>query len=438
MVEEERMMIKVKEGENTFEIDGLNLHLIPSKAYKTITIVAKFKAPLDRKTITNRVLLPSILRQGSKLYPTREDLQFKLDDLYGASLSLDGSKAGNDHVINVRMEIANQKYINNELSIIDNAVTLLNEVIFNPNVTDDAFPVSVLNREKETLQQQIRSIIDNKDSFAQQRLIDEMCEGELYQVHGYGYEEDLSEITAESLYDYYKTLLIEDDLDIYILGDFDNEAVKETIKQTVSREKQPVSNDSKVVENVKVKARDEVQEIIEIQDVQQAKLHLGYRTGITYNDDDFASLMIFNGLFGGYPGSKLFINVREKNSLAYNVMSGNEAYNGYIFVTCGIAPSDYKKARTIIDEQVQAMQNGDFTEEEVTELKDLLVSQLLEAMDNAQNLIELMYQNLLGGKSDGIDALLKEIKQVTKADVVHTAKKLKADTVYFLTSKEIS
>ena len=142
-------MIKVKEGENTFEIDGLNLHLIPSKAYKTITIVAKFKAPLDRKTITNRVLLPSILRQGSKLYPTREDLQFKLDDLYGASLSLDGSKAGNDHVINVRMEIANQKYINNELSIIDNAVALLNEVIFNPNVTDDAFPASVVNREKK-------------------------------------------------------------------------------------------------------------------------------------------------------------------------------------------------------------------------------------------------------------------------------------------------
>src|SRR5690625_7611044 len=63
--------------------------------------------------------------------------------------------------------------------------------------------------------------------------------------------------------------------------------------------------------------RDEPQVIIEKQDIQQAKLHLGYRTNSTYQDDDYHALQVFNGVFGGFPSSKLFINVREKNSLAY-------------------------------------------------------------------------------------------------------------------------
>lgn len=417
------------------EIDGVNLHVVPSKKYKTITIVAKFKAPLNRETITKRVLLPSILRQGTKRYPTRADLQFKLDDLYGASLSLDGSKVGDHHVISVRMEIANQKYINDESSIIDDAIALLNEVVFNPNTENNAFSAPVVEREKKALQQQISSIIDDKDSFAQMRLVDEMCAGEPYQIHEHGYAEDLAAITPETLYDYHQSLITDDELDLYILGDFDEEALVNTVKKTIIRKK-PEAQLSAT--SGTVKKQDKLKEIIEEQELQQSKLHLGYRTGITYKDDEFASLLIFNSLFGGYPGSKLFINVREKHSLAYYVGSGFDSYNGLLFVSSGIAATDYEKTRSIIDDQVQAMQNGDFTDLEVEEIKNLTASQFLEAMDHAQGLIELLYQNQLGGRTVGLEQLLEEIQEVTKEDIVQTANEVVADTVYFLTGKEQS
>lgn len=417
------------------EIDGLNLHIVPSKKYKTITIVAKFKAPLNRETITKRVLLPTILRQGTKNYPTRADLQFKLDDLYGASLSLDGSKVGDHHVISVRMEIANQKYINDESSIIENASALLNEVVFNPNTENKSFSTSVVEREKKVLQQQISSIIDDKDSFAQMRLVDNMCEGEAYQIHEHGYEEDLAEITPESLYDYHQSLIADDELDIYVLGDFDEEELVRTVKKTIIRKMPEVQP---AVTTGVAKKQDKLKEIIETQDLQQSKLHLGYRTGVTYKNDAFASLLIFNSIFGGYPGSKLFINVREKHSLAYYVGSGFDTYNGLLFVSSGIASADYEKTRSIIDDQLQAMQGGDFTALEVEEIKNLTASQFLEAMDYAQGLIELLYQNQLGGRTVGLEQLLKEIQEVTKEDVVQLANKVVADTVYFLTGKEKS
>src|SRR5690625_7253251 len=62
--------------------------------------------------------------------------------------------------------------------------------------------------------------------------------------------------------------------------------------------------------------RDEPQVIIDKQDIQQAKLHLGYRTNSTYQDDDYHALQVFNGIFGGFTTAKLFFNVREKNSHA--------------------------------------------------------------------------------------------------------------------------
>src|SRR5690625_7212450 len=111
--------------ERVIKRDEITLHLVPSKKYKTMTFVAKLRAPLERETITKRALLPFILRESTKNYPTRKELQYKLDDLYGASLSLDGSKAGSHHVISARLAVANQKYIQNESSIISDTLQYL-------------------------------------------------------------------------------------------------------------------------------------------------------------------------------------------------------------------------------------------------------------------------------------------------------------------------
>src|SRR5690625_5200464 len=132
------------------------------------------------------------------------EIQSKLDDLYGAVLSIDGAKKGDNHIISMRMELANQKFIPNESSILDDASELLAEVMFEPPVKEDAFHTDVFNRESETLKQKMAAIIDNKMSYANMRLIDEMCEGETYQLHVHGYEEDLRTMIPIILYKYYK------------------------------------------------------------------------------------------------------------------------------------------------------------------------------------------------------------------------------------------
>ena len=413
--------------------DGLNVHIIQSTKFKTINIVAKFRVPLSRETITNRALLPYILRQGTKSYPTEQELQLKLDHLYGAVLSIDGAKKGDNHIISFRLEVANENYIANESAVIDEAITLLNEVIFHPHINDESFDEQIFNREKETLKEKINAVIDDKMAYANMRLIDEMCSGESYELHVHGYEEDLEKMTAKSAYEYYQSLLQDDQLDIYIVGDFKEEVMVDKITAAIDKE----TNLQIIDEQAGAQNHpSQVEVVIDEQAIQQAKLHFGYRTNCTYKDDNYPALQVFNGLFGGFPSSKLFINVREKNSLAYYAASRLESHKGLLLVFSGIAANDYEKAREIIELQMTAMKNGEFAETELAETKDLIVNQLLETLDNPQGIVELLYQQIIGDKEISPDQLINKIQNVTAEDVIRVAQNIQEDTIYLLTSKE--
>src|SRR5699024_12596326 len=102
----------------TNDYNVLKVHLDSTKKIKTIQFDVKFKAPLNRYTITERSLLTFILEQGTKEYPSERKLMQYLDELYGAVFSIDGQKKGNEHIITFRLEVANDKYIAGEQSIV--------------------------------------------------------------------------------------------------------------------------------------------------------------------------------------------------------------------------------------------------------------------------------------------------------------------------------
>jgi len=417
--------------EEMYQQEGTHIHLIPTNKFKTIHLIAKFKAPLTRETVSKRALLPYVLRQGTKSYPSRAALENELDELYGAGLGIDGGKRGNSHILSFRLEVANDKFIPHAPNMLDAAVELLKEVIFEPNVKDNQFDEDIFNRERETLKQRIESVIEDKMNYAQMRLIDEMCEDEAYALHVQGYLEDLESLTSSDLYSYYKQLLAEDQLDFYVLGDFDTDQVKNKLADSFVR-KQHGSAPEQTSEPRKQIS--EVREIIEKQNIQQAKLHIGYRTHCTYEDAGYYALQVFNGIFGGFPNSKLFMNVREKHSLAYYAASRLESHKGLMFVFSGIAPEDYEKARNIIELQLKDMRAGSFEEDILEETKGLIINDILETLDHPQGIIELLYQQILSGKHAEVDDMISGIRKVTKDDVIKAANSIEEDTVYLLTN----
>lgn len=412
------------------QINNMNVHLITTKKFKTIHIVVKFKAPLQKETITKRALLPYILRQGTKTFPSEMELQRKLDQLYGSSLTIDGAKKGDFHVISVRLEVANDKFIKNESSLIEEALYLLRDIIYEPKSIGKSFDPQVFSREKQTLRQAIESVVDDKMKYANMRLIDEMCIGERYSLHVHGYTEDLETLTAEQLYDYYMKLIAQDECDIYVMGDFNQKEMESKLAMTFNRSEH---HQAQYAHKDQWEKRLEPKVIIEKQEIQQAKLHIGYRTNCTFQDEDYYALHLYNGMLGGFPSSKLFLNVREKHSLAYYAASRIESHKGILLVFSGIDSNDYEQAKTIIAEQIEEMKQGNFTDDELIETKEQVINEILETLDSPQGIIELLYQQVLSNKHLPPLELMTQLKTATRKDVIKVAQKIELDTIYLLT-----
>ncbi|WP_409305487.1 EF-P 5-aminopentanol modification-associated protein YfmF [Peribacillus sp. SCS-155] len=411
--------------------EGYRLHLVNTDKYKTNSLVFKMKAPLSQETVTIRSLLPYVLQSTTGKFPSSTQLRSYLDDLYGANLYVDVTKKGEYHIITFTMEIANEKFLSDPAPLLEKGFELLSEVIFHPNISDNSFDTNTVNKEKRSLAQRIQSIYDDKMRYSATRLVEVMCENEPYAIDASGRLEDLDNITPESLYSYYKKALAEDEIDLYIIGDFQNEEVEQHADRFIKL----ANRIAQRIQPIQHKLGEEKQ-VVERQDVKQGKLNIGYRTGIVYGDDDYFALQLFNGLFGGFSHSKLFMNVREKESLAYYVSSRLESHKGLMMVMSGIENENFEKAVNIIKEQLAEMKKGNFTDDDVEQTKAVVKNQILETIDVPRGLVEILYHQVISGKGIPLDEWIERTERTTREEIISAAQKVNLDTIYFLTGME--
>ncbi|PLS04713.1 EF-P 5-aminopentanol modification-associated protein YfmF [Neobacillus cucumis] len=419
-------------AEKISELQGYKLHVIETEKYKTNTFVWRMKAPLKKEDVTKRALLPHVLQSSSAKYSSTTALRSYLDELYGATLFVDLAKKGEYHVMSVTIEIANEKFLSDPTPLLKKGFELLTEILTNPNASGNAFDKDTVEKEKRVLKSRIQSVFDDKMRYSNVRLLEEMCKGEPYALQVNGEADAVDSITPENLYEYYQKAFLEDEMDLYVIGDVKEEEVKQFANQLLHFE----NRTPKKLQTENTTNRTEVNEVKEAQDVKQGKLNIGYRTNIVYGDPEYFALQVFNGIFGGFSHSKLFINVREKASLAYYAASRLESHKGLMMVMSGIDLKNYDQAVGIIHEQMDAMKKGDFTDQELVQTKAVIQNQIMETVDTARGLTEILYHNVVAATNISLDTWMSEMNKVTKEEIIDAANKIQLDTIYFLTGTE--
>lgn len=409
---------------------GVHLHIIPTKKYKTIQISIKFKTSLKETVATKRTLISNLLEISSEKYPSQTALSSKLSDLYGAGFGTHVTKKGNYHVLSVDMSVVNDKYIGMESNLLEEAADFLKEILFAPKTKDGQFDSTTFTREKEKLSDDYDSLFDDKQAYAQVALQRLMFEENEQRVLSTGTKEDLPAITSENLFADYQALLANDEVDIYVLGDL-NEAKAVEVFGKMPFTDRAVSQGEVFYKPLAVEKA--IQET-ETQEVTQAKYNLGFTTPIFYHDEHYYAGQVFNGIFGGYPHSKLFMNVREKESLAYYAASSLDTFRGTMIVQTGIDSKEVAKVEAIITQQLADMQHGHFSDEDFLQTKSMLKNSITQSEDNPGAVIERTYANQLAlGKVIDIDNWIEKIEQVTKEDVVRIAQAIQPKATFFLT-----
>jgi predicted Zn-dependent peptidase len=415
-------------------VNGIRLHVLSTDRFKTTAVSVFVGALLQEQTVTPIAVTPFVLRRGNASYPETIRFREALDDLYGAGFGFDIYKRGDYQIVNFRMDVIQNDFAAGGEPLLQQAVSFLGETITNPALENSRFLHSYVDAEKHTVQKKLEAIVNDKGRYAAERCIEEMCKDEPYRLHPLGQKEDLPGITPDSLYHTYQNWLSQAPIDVYVVGNTTLDEVKKLVEQAfaVRRSEAP----SPYSFNNKMKKVTEVNRVVERMEVGQGKLNMGIRTPAAYANPNYASALLYNGILGSFPHSKLFLNVRERESLAYYAASRLDGHKGILTIQSGIEIDKYERAVDIIIKQLDAMRMGEISELEMDQTKAMISNHLREINDSAYEMIGFDFNTVLSGKERTVDALLDEVARVTISDIVSFAQDVQLDTIYFLRDRK--
>lgn len=408
----------------------LHVKVLPTTKFKTTTITLKFMAPLDSDTMTARSILSKVLVRATKQWPSDKDFNRHLSHLYGAYVNSFVSKFKDKHVITISLELVNERYLKDQTPLFEKGLELLREMIYNPLISDNQFDETFVAQEKSLLSKKLNAMIDNKSQISFLNLLKYMLGEQPYRHLATGQVEYIADITPENLYHTYQSMLQNDYCAVYVVGNVDEQQVKSQIQTYFNinpfsfelSQPNPIGQDHNTP-----------QVIIETDDVDQAKLNMGFTLPAKYGDPEYFAMIVFNVMFGGDPSSVLFNEVREKQSLAYSIHSQIDAKNGFLFVLSGVSTDKYEIAKETIVSEFEKFQQGDFEEEKLALAKKVILSQRQESYDRAKSIIEIMNNNILLDEPMSEENYISGIQNVNKSDIQQLAQETTLDTIYILT-----
>ena len=414
---------------------GVKAFIQPTQKFKTVVIDYKFRTLYDPEKATARTLLRNILVTNTKKYTTQKEMDKQMSWLYGATLSSQSQRIGKQHVVTFSLKIVNDKFIGGDDTLLEQGFSFLNEVVFSPNTQEKEFHKPTFLREKQNLTNLFNSLEENKTQYASIKL-NEMLFKNSDQIYlGMGDVTFLEDITSESIYKDYVDMVHNNQLDILISGDVDTDRIKNSLYTLNLKARDYSTNDV----FVKPHQAEIVNEKEEISDVTQGNFLLGFSSPAYYMEKNYFSSMVFNGLFGGFPHSKLFQNVREKASLAYSTSSFMDFLRGTMIVHAGIESSKKEEAERIILQQLESMQLGEFEEELVSQTKDMLINQFKQNDDSQSSSLSKVYLNrLITGADIEDEEWIDSLEKVTKQEIINIARNLKLQATFFLKGEEIN
>ena len=396
-----------------------NVHLIKNDIFKKNIIKINFRRKTDRSEMTKLNLLTHLLLLSSKKYQTERELLYHAKELYDMSEDASVNIYGKTTILSFRFTFLKDLYT--EEGNTSKVVDFINELLFNPNVKRGKFDKKTFELAKNEVIDEIKTYDENKSAYSRLKMLEYMDPSSPASIKTVGSLEELANITRENLYEFYLDIINSSVIDAFIFGD-----VKEN-KLTFLNGR---GNNQKLDYIYSSKMR-EPKTYIERDTVNQSKLVMGYNLdGLTIKEATYA-LQIYLYILGLGPSSKLFTNVREKESLCYSISVTARYINSIMLINAGIDSVNFDKTVSLINKQVEAMRKGSFKESDIKAAKLSIKSSYQEVLESPYSILSSYEVSSYMGY-DEIKARIKKIDEVTKEDIKKVANKVKLNTIFLL------
>ncbi len=409
-------------------LPGIRLRCFRDSRFKQGALSLQLVRPMAREEAALNALLPAVLLRGSRDYPDIRAITDRLDELYGASVGTTVRRVGDYQTTGLYCGFMEDRFAFQGDKILEPMTALLQSLLLDPLPEEGAFRRDYVEGEKKNLISTIDAQRNDKRAYAGSQLIKNMCRGDSFGIPRLGTREQVAAITAEALYRHYRKILRESRIDIFYVGSLEGARVKELLLPLFAGLKRNYVNLPDQTHFHDAGPSEET----ELMEVAQGKLALGFVTPITLRSPEFAAMQVLNLIFGGGMTSKLFMNIREKQSLCYDISSGYQGAKGILTVAAGIDSAREPQVRREVLRQLEACRAGDVTPAELESAKQAMLSSL-RAVHDSPGAIEGYYATgALSGMTLTVPEYMAAVEAVTREAVAEAARTVRLHSAFFL------
>lgn len=405
-----------------------SLTVIHTEKFKTTSVYVFFKGTLERETATGYSLLYRILPTATKNHPSIREMATHKDYLYGTTASLSSVVRGSIQNTMLAVTAIDDHYVS-EKGLLEKQFQLVHEILYEPFGDGHQFDPNFFTERQRSLKRMLLSIEDDKESFAQGRLMD-LLGDEPAGVRTYGYVQEVDNWTNERVYQLYETLL-KQPMDIYVVGRVNETEVKKLVAQYLKGGSAEVLG----LPLKPVKPAIQLSPVKETKKFNQSQLGQIYTLESNYLDSSNYSAIMFNALFGGTPLSKLFKVVREEHGLCYSINSSYNFSSGIISVMSGISAEKFDQAHQLIEQLLLDLREGRFTDEDLQLNQRLMVTSVRRQFDSPDGIVQYLFMHDLVKSVRSLEEFTDGLQKVTKNDIQKMAATVKLKVDYFLEGK---
>jgi zinc protease len=302
--------------------------------------------------------------------------------------------------------------------------------LFTEALLEPGFDVEEVERERrETL-----AVIERRGDRLAQLAYLQLCET-LFPTHPYrlpmlGNAESVARIDAAALRAHHERLIRPENLVFAIAGDVDPDAIAESFSARTSDleangfEPPAPAGDGPLLEISEARVQKER---------SQVHLVLGF-PGLTVNDPDRIALDVLSQLLAGQ-GGRLFLQLRDKRSLAYSVsaLSVEGLAPGFFSVYIATAPEKYEEAQHgILAELEQVVETAPPEAELLRAKRYLTGSFAIDGQRNSNHATQIALDALYGLGPENHYAYASKIAAVSAEDVLRVARRVLTLDAYAL------
>lgn len=409
-----------------YDMDGFKLHVIKTNRFKTVfySINIRFEDNKDSEIYTS--LLSRMLIQTSSKFNSLREINTYCASIYDPSYNIRVLGSGSENILRLTSSFANEKYT--EKGMLLKNLEFLTSFIFEPKIVDGGFDKEMFDIQKEKLLEYYKSMKDNPKEYAKGRLAEEMQIKKYKVLKLDDLISGISNLSEVELYNFYQSIMSKGCLDIFICGDVDEKEVKKIFSKLIKFK----GTHKKINHLVKQHDfKDMPNIVVDKTNNTQSNLIIGFKLDNLSDFERNYVFVLYSWILGGGMSSLLSQTVREKYSLCYYIYAVRQNLFETMKIYAGIDGVNFEKTCNLIQDELENMENGNFSLELFEGVKEIYYNSLIRIEDSQDDLVA-SYVSEIFINNDSISDRKKNMSKVTKEDVMNLAKKVHVDTIYLL------